>query len=174
MLKNSPFYEVKIWLSFPTTDYSFFYIENGEGNINPLWYSWLENPMDGGAWQAKVHGVVKSWRQLSDFYLYTEKLKSNIWNNIFPYIFSFSKPNRTGSFWMILITIQISCHSLSCRHKCWASCGWHVQAAFADTFLFYSMCVHCGRYEGGISFHTQFQVLQWFIILTVKKISSLN
>ena len=36
--------------------------------------------MDGGAWQAKVHGVVKSWRQLSDFYLYTEKLKSNMDN----------------------------------------------------------------------------------------------
>ena len=23
---------------------------NGEGNGNPLWYSCLENPMDGGAW----------------------------------------------------------------------------------------------------------------------------
>ena len=126
LLKNSPFYEGKIWLSFPTTDYSFFYVESGEGNVNSLWYSCLENPTDGGAWQAKVHGVVKSWRQLSNFYLYIEKLKSNIWNNIFPDIFSFSKPNRTSSFWMILITIQISCHSLSCRHKCWASCGWHV------------------------------------------------
>ena len=27
----------------------------------------LENPMDGGAWWAAVHGVVKSWTQLSDF-----------------------------------------------------------------------------------------------------------
>ena len=25
------------------------------------------NPMDGGAWQAAVHGVVKSWARLSDF-----------------------------------------------------------------------------------------------------------
>ena len=32
----------------------------GEGNGNPLQYSCLENPMDGGAWQATVHGVVKS------------------------------------------------------------------------------------------------------------------
>ena len=32
----------------------------GEGNSNPLQYSCLENPMDGGAWQAKVHGVAKS------------------------------------------------------------------------------------------------------------------
>ena len=28
----------------------------GEGNGNPLQYSYLENPMDGGAWQAIVHG----------------------------------------------------------------------------------------------------------------------
>ena len=39
----------------------------GEGNGNPLQYSCLENPMDGGAWKAAVHGVVKSWTRLSDF-----------------------------------------------------------------------------------------------------------
>ena len=38
----------------------------GEGNGNPLQYSCLANPMDGGAWWAAVHGVVKS-RTLSDF-----------------------------------------------------------------------------------------------------------
>ena len=36
-------------------------------NVNPLQYSCLENPMDGGAWWATVHGVAKSWTQLSDF-----------------------------------------------------------------------------------------------------------
>ena len=30
-----------------------------EGNDNPLQYSCLENPMDRGAWQATVHGVIK-------------------------------------------------------------------------------------------------------------------
>ena len=39
----------------------------GEGNGNPLQYSCLENPMDGGAWWATVHRVTKSWTQLSDF-----------------------------------------------------------------------------------------------------------
>ena len=39
----------------------------GEGNGNPLQYSCLENPMDGGAWRATVHGVAKSWTGLSDF-----------------------------------------------------------------------------------------------------------
>ena len=32
-----------------------------EGNGTPLQYSCLENPMDGGAWWAAVHGVAKSW-----------------------------------------------------------------------------------------------------------------
>ena len=32
----------------------------GEGNGNPLQYSYLGNPMDRGAWQATVHGVTKS------------------------------------------------------------------------------------------------------------------
>ena len=32
----------------------------GEGNGNPLQYSCLENPMDGGVWHATVHGVAKS------------------------------------------------------------------------------------------------------------------
>ena len=33
----------------------------GEGNGNPLQYSCLENPMDGGAWRAAVPRVAKSW-----------------------------------------------------------------------------------------------------------------
>ena len=39
----------------------------GEGNVNPLQYSCLENPMDGEAWWATVHGVAKSRTRLSDF-----------------------------------------------------------------------------------------------------------
>ena len=39
----------------------------GEGNGNPFQYSCLENPMDGGAWWATVHGVSKSRTRLSDF-----------------------------------------------------------------------------------------------------------
>ena len=38
-----------------------------EGNVTPLQYSCLENPMDRGAWWAAVHGVAKSWTQLSNF-----------------------------------------------------------------------------------------------------------
>ena len=39
---------------------------SGEGNGNPLQYSYLENPMDRGAWWATVHRVAKSRTQLSD------------------------------------------------------------------------------------------------------------
>ena len=39
----------------------------GERNGNPLQYSCLENPMDGGAWWATVHGLAKSWTRLSNF-----------------------------------------------------------------------------------------------------------
>ena len=38
-----------------------------EGNDNPLQSSCLENPMDGGAWWAAVHGVAKSRTRLRDF-----------------------------------------------------------------------------------------------------------
>ena len=40
---------------------------NGEGNGTPLQYSWLENPMDGGAWWAAVHGVAEGRTRLNDF-----------------------------------------------------------------------------------------------------------
>ena len=39
----------------------------GEGNGTPLQYSCLENPMDGGAWKAAVHGVARSQTRLSGF-----------------------------------------------------------------------------------------------------------
>ena len=36
----------------------------GEGNGNPLQYSCVENPMDGGAWPATVHGIARVGRDL--------------------------------------------------------------------------------------------------------------
>ena len=47
----------------------------GEGNGNPLQYSCLENPMDGGAWRAIVHEVEKE----SDK---TEQLNNNNDNTV--------------------------------------------------------------------------------------------
>ena len=41
----------------------------GEGNGNPLQYFCLENPMNGGAWRATVHGVTKNWTRLNDYHV---------------------------------------------------------------------------------------------------------
>ena len=43
----------------------------GGGHGNPLQYSCLVNPMDRGAWQATVHGVVRSWTQLKRLSMHT-------------------------------------------------------------------------------------------------------
>ena len=54
-----------------------------EGNGNPFQYSYLENPMDRGAWQATVHEVAKSQTRLSDyhFHMHVEIYgKYIIWN----------------------------------------------------------------------------------------------
>ena len=46
----------------------------------------LENPMDGGAWWATVHGVAKSWTQLSDFTFFLsltyQKIMRKEWNHL--------------------------------------------------------------------------------------------
>ena len=54
--------EIKRW-----QEYTELYKKGREGNGTPLQYSCLENPIDGGAWWATVHGVAKSRTRLSDF-----------------------------------------------------------------------------------------------------------
>ena len=53
-------------------------VGTGEGSGTPLQYSCLENPMDGGAWSAAVHGVAKSRIRLSDFTFYFHALEKEI------------------------------------------------------------------------------------------------
>ena len=55
----------------------------GEGNGNPLQYSCLENPMDGGAWSASVHGVTKSQTRLSDFTSLSLPLELTGWISLY-------------------------------------------------------------------------------------------
>ena len=66
----------------------------GEGNGNPLQYSCLENPMDGGAWEAIDHGVAKSRTRLSDF---TFKVRKT----------------RNKSYWFSSFLVH------PCRHPIW-------------------------------------------------------
>ena len=63
---------IKEWLLNARLDEAQAGIKIAMRNINnltyaTLQYSCLENPMDGGAWWAAVHGVTKSWTRLSDF-----------------------------------------------------------------------------------------------------------
>ena len=44
---------------------------SGEWNVNPLWYSCLENPMDREVWQATVSGITKSGTQLKQLSTHT-------------------------------------------------------------------------------------------------------
>ena len=61
----------------------------GEGNGNPLQYSCLENPMDGGAWWAAVHEVTKSRTRLkrlsssSSSMLIHNTLQNNFYSPLF-------------------------------------------------------------------------------------------
>ena len=50
---------------------------SGEGNGNPLQYSWVENPMDGEAWKATIHGVAKCQTWLSDFIFFLDNSVEN-------------------------------------------------------------------------------------------------
>ena len=63
MKRAVTFFRDKNYCGFPLRSEGFYQrVEpsNGEGNGTPFQYSCLENPMDGGAWLAAVHGVAKS------------------------------------------------------------------------------------------------------------------
>ena len=55
---------------------------SGGGHSTLLQYSYLENPMDRGAWWATVHGVTKSRTQLSNFTFYGNVSWFHIWSRL--------------------------------------------------------------------------------------------
>ena len=97
---------------------------SGEGNGKPLQYSHLENPMDGGAWWATVHGIAESdtieWPRVDrnvyvKYFLYCYQLNNeentHLWNPttaallcafpvLFPHLFTvpcWSQKQSSGS-----------------------------------------------------------------------------
>ena len=72
----------------------------GEGNGNPLQYSCLENPMDGGAWLATVQGVEKRPTRLSDFTITITNLLLNLLTGIISVIIFF-----IATFHLVLLYI---------------------------------------------------------------------
>ena len=93
----------------------------GEGNGYPLQRSRLENPMDRGAWWSIVHGVTKSWTQLSNWtcllHFYLEKNYK-----IYYLCFNFSPESKAWWWWWF------SCHvQLLQPHGLWPTrlhCPW--------------------------------------------------
>ena len=73
----------------------------GEVNGNPLQFSCLENPTDGGAWWAP--GVAKSWTRLSDFTFVHPGSQVFIRGN---HSFSLYKPTICFSGCMVSITCK--------------------------------------------------------------------
>ena len=101
----------------------------GEGNGTPLQYSCLENPMDGGAWSAIVHGVAKSWTWLNDFtftfmgekilvLLFAEWMS---WNQL---VFIFHQ--RNTCLWYIFYRQWVNCRSKR-----------HVQGKMKEVLFFF-------------------------------------
>ena len=69
ILSMASFVVQELWSLIRSHLFIFVFISITLGEINgtPLQYSCLENPMDGEAWWAAVHGVAKSQMRLSDF-----------------------------------------------------------------------------------------------------------
>ena len=101
----------------------------GEGNGNPLQYSWLENSMDGGAWWATVHGVAKSRTWLSDFtFTFFSALRIR-WPKC--WILSISPSNEYSGLisfrtdWFGLLAVEGTLKSLLQHNNLQPSVLWH-------------------------------------------------
>ena len=85
----------------------------GEGNGNPLQYSCLENPMEGGAWQGTVHGVAKSRTPLSDFTSHTSLQSTQVQTIV--HILSNSRAIKTLNVYKLYFNKTVFNHLLSPR-----------------------------------------------------------
>ena len=88
--------QLEIFLVFDIRSY--FFIDLDDGSQSFLQYSRLENPMDGGAWWAAVHGVARSRTRLSDFTL-TYSLSCIGEGDDNPLQWSFLENPRDGGAW---------------------------------------------------------------------------
>ena len=62
-----------LYFAIGSTFLDYLFLKIGEGNGSPLQYSFLENPMNRGAWGTTVHGVANSRTRLSDSHTHTHR-----------------------------------------------------------------------------------------------------
>ena len=127
----------------------------GEGHGNPLQYSWLENPVDRGAWWAIVHRVMKSQTQLkwlstkcsyANFLLFV-CLKYSILN------FSFMQQLSVTLFPSATIWFRIHCCCVSVDKLCLTICE-PIDCCLPWDFLDKNTGVNCHFHLQGL-FSTQ-------------------
>ena len=85
---------------------------SGGGNGNPLQHSGLENSMGRKAWWASVHGVAKSWTQLSAHARSIQKFTSS--SNTFP-----SHPTSLKELYLLSFDSEVSSSPASSSHRAW-------------------------------------------------------
>ena len=85
----------------------------GEGNGTPLQYSCLENPMDGGACQATVHGVAKSRTRLSNFTFFLSQNYYFLLINLLSFIFGCARSScfvwAFLQLWQVVLLFIAAC-----------------------------------------------------------------
>ena len=105
----------------------------GEGNGNPLQYSCLENPMDGGAWQATVHGVTKSQTRQRLHFPSPKQNKNYPFNQQVPLYFSVSLKyffNHTD-----IVFDEIDIYVTNCLRRNEKADSTHVRTCLANRLL---------------------------------------
>ena len=147
----------------------------GEGNGNPLQYSCLENPMDGGAWWAAVHGVAKSWTRLSDFtftfHLHTLEREMATHSSVLAWrIPGMAEPggllsvglHRVGHDWSDLAAAAAMSLSLVCTLLCLDSLTQYIDCEIYPLFVLWSFIVIAVWYPIVWIWHDMFMFFSWW------------
>ena len=137
-----------------------------EGNGTPLQYSCLENPTDGGAWWAAVHGVAKSRTRLSDFTFtfhfhalerematHSRVLAWRIPGTVEPGGLPSMGSHRVGHYWHDLAaaagkkkSLLVENHLSYFASLCFWPMIWQNSSAWAFNTLIHSLCLFYSAY----------------------------
>ena len=124
-----------------------------EGNGTPLQYFCLENPMDGGAWWAAVHGVSNSPTRLSNFTItfHSHALQKEM------------AAHSSVLAWRISGREEPGCRLWGCTESDMTEATWRQQQI--DKIKLQEYTMWAGRQEGGSGWGTH--VNPWLIHVNV-------
>ena len=136
-------------------------------NGTPLQNSCLENPMDGGAWWAAVHGVTKSWTWLSDFpftfHFHALEKEMATHSSVLAWRIPGTGesgglpsmgPHRVGHDWSDLAAAAVSLSEKIMAHQSDISVGhWIIPSMFMGHLL--CMVYRCWKQETAVHTHNE-------------------